>query len=63
VIHLHEEKDTDMSLQPVSRLTAVQRRGARLIVVSNRLPLTLQKTEEGSFRRADLSPSWRRPAR
>src|SRR5882762_56892 len=47
VMHLHVEKDTGMSLQPVSRLTAVQRRGARLIVVSNRLPLTLQKTEEG----------------
>ena len=46
-MHLDVEKDTGMSLQPVSRLTAVQRRGARLIVVSNRLPLTLQKTEEG----------------
>ncbi len=36
-----------MSLQPVSGLSAVQSSGARLIVVSNRLPLTLCKTEDG----------------
>ncbi len=36
-----------MSLQPVSRLSALQSSGARLIVVSNRLPLTLRKTEDG----------------
>jgi trehalose 6-phosphate synthase/phosphatase len=36
-----------MSLQPISTFKAVPRTGARLIVVSNRLPLTLQKTEEG----------------
>ena len=36
-----------MTLQPVSKLRAIERTGARLIVVSNRLPLTLQKTEEG----------------
>jgi trehalose 6-phosphate synthase/phosphatase len=37
-----------MSLRPVPNLTIMQpRSGARLIVVSNRLPLTLQKTAEG----------------
>ena len=38
----------EMSLQPVSKLFAAQSRvGGRLIVVSNRLPLTLRKTEDG----------------
>src|SRR5712671_5501893 len=37
-----------MGLQPISRLSAVGSSGnARLIVVSNRLPLTLRKTEDG----------------
>jgi trehalose-6-phosphate synthase len=37
-----------MSLQPVANLKVMgPSGGARLIVVSNRLPLTLQKTEEG----------------
>ena len=36
-----------MGLQPVPRLSAVQSSGARLIVVSNRLPLTLRKTDDG----------------
>jgi trehalose 6-phosphate synthase/phosphatase len=35
-----------MGLQPAARLVRPSQ-GARLIVVSNRLPLTLQKTEEG----------------
>ena len=37
-----------MDLQPVTRLSTVESSGsARLIVVSNRLPLTLRKTEDG----------------
>ena len=37
-----------MGLQPVTRLSAIASSGsARLIVVSNRLPLTLRKTEDG----------------
>src|SRR5436309_15734847 len=37
-----------MGLQPVSRPSAAQSRvGGRLIVVSNRLPLSLRKTEGG----------------
>jgi trehalose-6-phosphate synthase len=37
-----------MGLQPVTRFPAARpSEGARLIVVSNRLPLTLQKTETG----------------
>lgn len=36
-----------MGLQPVTRLSAEPSGGARLIVVSNRLPLTLRKAEDG----------------
>lgn len=37
-----------MASQPAARLSAVPSSGgARLIVVSNRLPLTLRKTDEG----------------
>lgn len=36
-----------MNLQPVFGLSTAPPRDGRLIVVSNRLPLTLQKTEEG----------------
>src|SRR5437899_10071073 len=40
--------ESEMALDPLSRLSAVQSSvGARLIVVSNRLPLTLRKTEDG----------------
>ena len=40
--------ESEMALQPLSRLSAVQSSvGARVIVVSNRLPLTLRKTEDG----------------
>lgn len=41
-------EEGEMGLQPPPRLSAVQSStGARLIVVSNRLPLTLRKTEDG----------------
>ncbi|PYY11857.1 MAG: bifunctional alpha,alpha-trehalose-phosphate synthase (UDP-forming)/trehalose-phosphatase, partial [Acidobacteria bacterium] len=36
-----------MGLQAVSKLSVVQANSARLIVVSNRLPLTLRKTDDG----------------
>src|SRR6266566_5210204 len=40
--------ESEMALHPLSRLSAVQSSvGARVIVVSNRLPLTLRKTEDG----------------
>src|SRR6266581_5952743 len=40
--------ESEMALHPLSRLSAVQSSvGARLLVVSNRLPLTLRKTEDG----------------
>ncbi len=43
-----ERDTTEMGLQPVTRFPVVrQSEDARLIVVSNRLPLTLQRTETG----------------
>ena len=43
-----KKEEGQMGLQPLSRVSAVQPSvGARLIVVSNRLPLTLRKTEDG----------------
>jgi len=42
------ERSYNVGLQPISRLPVTPAGvGTRLIVVSNRLPLTLQKTEEG----------------
>jgi trehalose 6-phosphate synthase/phosphatase len=38
-VNLNDKGESDLSLEPVS--------GGRLIVVSNRLPLTLRKTEKG----------------
>jgi hypothetical protein len=53
ITHMHRldpkvgQGESDVGIQPVSRVSRVQPSDARLIVVSNRLPLTLRKTDGG----------------